>query len=314
MVAIAEKLSFYHLINAEQIKKKDIELICNLASKYADLSRKGSKIPHDNENLILASLFFESSTRTRFSFESAMQKLGGKIISLEQGQSSSTNKGETLSDMGRIMSCYADLIVMRHAVEGSVAEFAKYANVPVINAGDGSAHHPSQSLLDIYTILSEKKRLDNLTIGLVGDFKYGRTVSSLLTLLSYYPNNRIILISHDSLKYDINKLNMLKSLVDEVIETTDLSKYIQDLDVLYVTRIQKERFNNLLAYEKVKDNYHINQEAIKNAKKNMIIMHPLPRINEIAPEIDSLPNAKYFQQAQNGLFVRMALLNLIAKA
>jgi aspartate carbamoyltransferase catalytic subunit len=311
---MTEKLSFYHLINTEQINKKDIELICNLAKKYSDLSKRGTRVQHDNKDLVLASLFFEASTRTRFSFESAMHKLGGKILSLEQGQSSSTNKGESLSDMGRVMSCYADLIVMRHSLEGSVAEFAKYSSVPVINAGDGVGHHPSQSLLDIYTILSEKKSLDNLTIGLVGDLKYGRTVRSLLTLLSYYSNNKIILISHDSLKYNVKKLNIIKSSSCKVIETTDLAKYIADLDVLYVTRIQKERFSDLAAYEQVKNNYHINKDIIKDAKKDMIIMHPLPRVNEISPEVDELPNAKYFQQAQNGLFVRMALLNLIAKA
>lgn len=312
---MTEKLSFYHLINAKQINKNDIELICNLAKKYADLARKNSlSLKDHNKDLILASLFFEASTRTRFSFEAAMHKLGGNIISLEQGQSSSAKKGESLADMGRVMSCYADLIVMRHSKIGSVAEFAKYATVPVINAGDGAGHHPSQSLLDIYTILSEKNRLDNLTIGLVGDLKNSRTISSLLTLLSQYSNNKFILISHDSLKYDIKKLNIIKNSASTIIETTDLSKYMADLDVLYVTRIQKERFVDLAQYEQVKNYYHINKEAIKTAQKNMIIMHPLPRVNEISPEIDDLPNAKYFQQAQNGLFVRMALLNLIAKA
>ena len=308
---MTKKLSFYHLIEASQINSGDIDLICNLAKEYALASEQGVLPRKDQEGQILASLFFEASTRTRFSFETAMMRLGGKVTSLEQGQSSSAKKGESLNDMGRIISSYANIVVMRHPEAGSVAELAKYSTVPVINAGDGANHHPTQSLVDIYTILDEKKRLSNLTIGILGDLKYGRTVSSLLTLLSYYPNNRFVLISHPQLKYGSKKVQMIKDLGCDVIETDNLQTYMADLDVLYVTRIQKERFSDLKQYEQVKDNYRITKDSIKRAKQEIIIMHPLPRVNEIDPELDDLPCAKYFKQASNGLFVRMALLDLM---
>ena len=276
------------------------------------MSSHHSKLSLNNkEGKILALLFFEASTRTRFSFEASMMRLGGKVMSLEQGDSSSTKKGESLNDMGSVISSYADIIVIRHPTTGSATELAKYSTVPVINAGDGINQHPTQSLVDIYTILDEKKRLDNLTIGVLGDLKNGRTVFSLLTLLSNYPNNKFILFSHPTLKLPQHRKLILENAGCKIIETESLKSHISQLDILYTTRIQRERFVDVSQYEMVKDSYRITKDTIKNVKQDMIIMHPLPRVNEIHPEIDNLPCAKYFKQASNGLFVRMALLNLM---
>ncbi len=307
------ELSFRHLIEAGQIGKSDIEKLISLAEKYRSADAK--KVLNDGNcrGYILASLFFEASTRTRFSFETAMLKLGGQITTLEQASSSSATKGESLADTARIISSYADMIVMRHPTIESVSEFAKYSSVPVINAGDGANQHPTQSLVDMYTIFCEKKRLNNFKIGLLGDLKYGRAPRSLLTVLNKYSNNHFVLISHPSLAVGKEKIQELKNSKSTFEETTDLKSVINSLDILYVTRVQKERFENESEYNKVKNLYQINKKSLAKVKSNMIIMHPLPRVNEIDTDVDNLPYAKYFKQAEYGLYIRMALLSLIKK-
>ena len=307
------ELSFHHLLDAEQIQKSDIEKLFALAEKYRSTAPKKILAEGDCRGYIFATLFFEPSTRTRFSFESAMLRLGGQLVTLESAGSSSAKKGESLADMSRVMSKYAHMIAMRHPEVGSVAEFAKYAEVPVINAGDGSNQHPTQSLVDMYTIFCEKKRLTNLKIGFLGDLKYGRAARSLLKVLSNYSDNHFVLISHPSLTLEQAKIQELKKSKCSVEETSELEAAIKDLDILYVTRVQKERFESEQEYDKVKNAYQVNKKILSNAKSDMIILHPLPRVNEIDPEVDTMPQAKYFKQVEYGLFVRMALLSLIKK-
>jgi aspartate carbamoyltransferase catalytic subunit len=307
------KLSFNHLLESSQIKESDIEKLITLAEKFRQQGHKKSFSDSDCAGLILSTLFFEPSTRTRFSFESAMMRLGGKVISLEQGESSSMKKGETLSDTGRIMSSYADIIAIRHNTIDSAAELAKYASVPVINAGDGSNQHPTQSLVDIYTIFCEKKRLDNLKIGILGDLKYSRTVHSFLELMSRYSGNEFTLISHPSLALDVNKKKAFEKYGCKISETNEIKSAIEDLDILYVTRVQKERFADEMEYEKVKNALLINKKSLDNTKKDLIVMHPLPRLNEIAEEVDHMACAKYFAQADYGVYIRMALLDLMTR-
>ncbi len=307
------KLSFNHLLDANQIKESDIKKLINIAEKFRAQGHKKTFASGDCKGRILATLFFEPSTRTRFSFESAMLRLGGQTVTLEYGKSSSIKKGETLSDTGRIISNYADVIVARHPQEGSIAELAKYATVPVINAGDGTNQHPTQALVDIYTIFCEKKKLNNLKIGVLGDLKYGRAVHSLLTLMSRYSDNQFTLISHPSLTLDAEKKKTFEQSGCKLIETFELEPAIQDLDVIYVTRTQQERFDDKANYEKVKNIFCIDKKTLSKAKENLTIMHPLPRIYEISEEVDDLPQAKYFSQANYGVYIRMALLSLITK-
>ncbi len=260
------ELSFRHLLDAHDVKPADLTKILALAGRYHQEAKSGVRRWHDGQDYILATLFFEPSTRTRFSFESAMLRLGGQIITLEQGMSSSLKKGESLSDTARMVSGYADLIVIRHDEVGSAAEFAGLASVPVINGGDGANQHPTQALADLYTIQLEKGRLDGLTIGIVGDLKYSRTAHSLLNLMSLYPKNNFVLISHPSLRLEpAQKLELEKSGC-KVRETTDLPGAIRDLDVLYVTRVQGERFPNRGDYEAVKDEFCIRVETIAAAR------------------------------------------------
>lgn len=306
-------ISFFHLLKAEQIKKLDLDNIFKLAAYYQTASREEVLENSKLHTKILATLFFEPSTRTRFSFESAMLRLGGKIITLEQGQASSASKGETMSDLGIIVGGYADAIVIRHPQTGSVAEAAKFAKVPVINAGDGANEHPTQALVDLYTIFTEKKRLTNLKIGILGDLKYSRTTHSLLSLFSQYQNNHFTFISDQFLSLTAENKDQLKANGYQFDETDNLENAIKDLDVLYVTRVQKERFESPNEYERVKDLYRVNKKALSHTKSDLIVMHPLPRVSEIDPEIDILPSAKYFKQAENSLYVRMALLTLMLK-
>ena len=306
-------ISFFHLLKAEQIKKADLDHIFELANKYQTTNREDVLRDSGLHSKVLATLFFESSTRTRFSFEAAMARLGGKVITLEQGQASSASKGETMSDLGIIVGGYADAIVIRHPQIGSVAEAAKFAKVPVINAGDGAGEHPTQALVDLYTIFTEKKRLNNLKIGILGDLKYGRTTNSLLSLFGEYKDNHFTLISDQFLSLTTERRERLNSYNYQFTETDNLENAIKDLDVLYVTRVQKERFESLSEYDRVKNLYRVNKKALLHAKSNLIIMHPLPRVSEIDPEIDFLPSAKYFKQAENSLYVRMALLTLMLK-
>jgi aspartate carbamoyltransferase catalytic subunit len=307
------KLSFNHLLDANQIKESDIKKLIKLAEKFRSQGHKKTFANADCKGLILATLFFEPSTRTRFSFESAMLRLHGQTITLEYGKSSSVKKGETLADTGRIISNYSDVIVARHPQEGSVAELAKHATVPVINAGDGTNQHPTQALVDIYTIFCEKKKLNNLKIGVLGDLKYGRAVQSLLTLMSRYPGNQFTLISHPSLALDPEKKKKFAQSGCKITEVFELEPAIQNLDILYVTRTQQERFDDAAKYEKVKNIFRIDKKTLAKAKKNLTIMHPLPRLQEISEEVDDLPQAKYFAQANYGVYIRMALLSLITR-
>ena len=307
---MTHSLTFKNLLDANQITKEDALRIISLAKEYHDGTLNGKKQWDVCRGHILATLFFEPSTRTRFSFESAMLRLGGQIITLENEDYSSIKKGETLADTARIMSGYADVIVMRHPKENSVSAFAEHAYVPVINAGDGANQHPTQALVDLYTIYREKGRLENLTIGFMGDLKYSRTVFCLLTVLSHYKNN-FIFIAPPSLGISNERKNVLSNHNSKISEVENLDEVIGELDILYVTRVQGERFTTIEEYDKVKDSYCIGKKDLLKAKKDVIIMHGLPRVNEIHPEVDSLPNAKYFEQAANGVFARMALLTLM---
>ncbi|EQD78652.1 aspartate carbamoyltransferase catalytic subunit [mine drainage metagenome] len=258
---------------------------------------------------IMATLFFEPSTRTRLSFESAMNRLGGGVIGFSDVKSSSVSKGETLADTIRMAESYSDIIVIRHPLEGAARLASKFTARPIVNAGDGSGQHPTQTLLDLFTIKKEIGRLDKLDITLVGDLKYGRTVHSLLLALARL-NATVHLVSPPTLKIPHHVLSAVTEKID-VTESDDLSRVIRDTDVLYVTRIQKERFPDSEEYQKLIGSYSIDPEVVSKMKKTSIIMHPLPRVDEIRPEVDTLPQAKYFRQAFYGVPVRMALIMLL---
>jgi len=264
----------------------------------------------------MATLFFEPSTRTRLSFEAAMMELGGNVIGFSAAASSSASKGESVADTAKVISCYADIIAMRHPQEGAPYVAAINASIPVINAGDGSHCHPTQTLADLLTIHREKGRLNNLTVGFCGDLKYGRTVHSLIAALSRYTGIKLVLISPEELKipgYIKNEV-MIKNGM-EFCATTDLEEAMPELDVLYMTRVQQERFADREEYLRLKDSYILTPDKLKNAKEDMIILHPLPRVNEISVKIDDDPRACYFKQALNGKYMRMALiLKLLAEA
>jgi aspartate carbamoyltransferase catalytic subunit len=297
------------ILRADQFTRDEVELIIKTAQKFEDSLNKGRML--DNcRGLILATLFFEPSTRTRLSFETAMLRLGGQVITVADPQSSSVSKGESLHDTIKTVENYADVIVLRHPKIGAAAEAAAATERPVINAGDGAGQHPTQSLLDVYTILKEKGTIDGLTIACVGDLKYGRTVHSLAELLSLY-KVRLIFVSPISLRMPAELINKLKEKGVPTEETEDLKEALKKSDVLYMTRIQKERFEDQTEYERLKGVYILTRSVLKDAKKEIIIMHPLPRVNEIATDVDSYEGAAYFRQVANGVPVRMALLALV---
>lgn len=257
----------------------------------------------------LATLFFEPSTRTRLSFEAAMYELGGNVLGFSSADTSSAAKGESVSDTAKMISCYADIIAMRHPLEGAPLVAAKAATIPVINAGDGSHSHPTQTLTDLLTISRKKGRLGNLTVGFCGDLKYGRTVHSLIAALSRYSGISVVLISPDELKIpEYVKSDILNKKSIPYCETTSLEDAMPQLDVLYMTRIQRERFFDASEYERLKDSYILTPEKLAGAKSDLCIMHPLPRVNEISVRVDSDPRACYFEQALNGKYIRMALI------
>ncbi|MBE6798658.1 MAG: aspartate carbamoyltransferase [Ruminococcaceae bacterium] len=257
----------------------------------------------------LATLFFEPSTRTRLSFEAAMYELGGNVLGFSEAQSSSAAKGESVADTAKTVSCYADIIAMRHPKEGAPLVAANNATIPVINAGDGGHNHPTQTLADLLTIQREKGSFDNLTIGLCGDLKFGRTVHSLIEAMARYNNVKFVLISPEELKLpSYIKKDVLKKHGIEYVQTTDLESVMPELDILYMTRVQRERFFNEEDYLRLKDSYILTPEKLKNAKTDLTIMHPLPRVNEISVAIDEDPRAAYFKQVFNGKIVRMALI------
>ncbi len=262
----------------------------------------------------LATLFFEPSTRTRLSFEAAMYELGGNVIGFSEATSSSSAKGESVSDTAKVISCYADIIAMRHPKEGAALVAAKAASIPVINAGDGGHCHPTQTLADLLTIHREKGRFDNLTIGFCGDLKFGRTVHSLINALSRYQNIKIVLISPEELKLPsyIKKEVLVKNNIPYV-QTQNLEEVMPELDILYMTRVQKERFFNEEDYLRLKDSYILTPQKLAGAKEDLSIMHPLPRVNEISVAIDEDPRACYFKQVKNGKYMRMALILKLLK-
>ena len=260
----------------------------------------------------LATLFFEPSTRTRLSFEAAMYELGGNVLGFSEAQSSSAAKGESVADTIRTVGCYADIIAMRHPKEGAPIAGTRRSTVPVINAGDGGHNHPTQTLTDLLTISREKDRLDNLTIGLCGDLKFGRTVHSLINAMSRYPNNKFILISPDELRIpEYLKYETMIKMNLEFVETDDLENAMPELDILYMTRVQRERFFNEQDYLRLKDSYILTPDKLENAKEDLSILHPLPRVNEISVMVDDDPRARYFEQVLNGKYIRMALILML---
>jgi len=295
------------IISIKDFSREEIDYVLEVAESMEPLAKTGSDML---QGKILATLFFEPSTRTRLSFETAMHKLGGSAIGFAEAEIASVKKGENLADTIRVVENYADIIVLRHPLEGAARLAAEFAEVPIINAGSGAEEHPTQALLDLYTILKEKGRIDGLNIALVGDLRYGRTVHSLAYALSLYDVEKLYLVSPESLRMRREVLKAIKGKM-KVIEENSLKDVISNVDVLYVTRIQKERFPDAAEYAKVKGSYKIDLEILDKAKEDMIILHPLPRVDEIAAEVDDTPYAKYFQQVWNGIVVRMALLALI---
>jgi aspartate carbamoyltransferase catalytic subunit len=297
------------IISIRDFSREEIDYILKVARAMEPLAQKGSDMLRGK---ILATLFFEPSTRTRLSFEAAMHKLGGSTIGFAEAEIASVRKGENLADTVRTVENYADVIAIRHPLEGAARLAAEFAKVPIINGGSGAEEHPTQALLDLYTIMKEKGRIDGLKIALVGDLRYGRTVHSLAYALSYY-NVELYLVSPETLRMRREVLEEIREKIP-VTEETDIKKVVPLLDVLYVTRIQKERFPDPAEYIKVKGSYKIDLETLSMAKKDLIVMHPLPRVDEIAAEVDGTPHARYFQQVWNGIVTRMALLALILGA
>jgi len=306
-----ERLRNKDVLRADQFTRDEIELVMETAEGYEGSLNRGERL-HDLSGKVLATLFFEPSTRTRLSFETAMHRLGGSVITVAEARSSSAAKGESLPDTIRTVEGYADVIVIRHPKIGSAAEAAEATVRPVINAGDGAGEHPTQSLLDLYTIRKEKGKVDGLKIALAGDLKNGRTVHSLSRLLCNYKVS-FILVSPELLRMPRKIVDELKGRGIEVDETDDLKEAIRSADVLYMTRIQKERFEDEAEYERLKGSYILTREMIEQ-ESDLTIMHPLPRVNEIATDVDGLEGAAYFRQAANGVPVRMALLSLLTKS
>ena len=295
-----------HLIEPMDFTTDELEEIFELA---ADIQESPELYVDKCKGKVLSTLFYEPSTRTRFSFEAAMLRLGGNIVGFSEPNSSSASKGESIADTIRTVGCYSDIIVMRHPKEGAPKLASFHSDIPVINAGDGGHQHPTQTLTDLLTIKTIKGKLEDLTIGLCGDLKFGRTIHSLIKAMSRYKNIKLILISPHELEIpDYIKHEILEKNGVEYEEVESLEENIHKLDILYMTRVQKERFFNEEDYVRLKDSYILDKEKMESAKEDMIIMHPLPRVNEIAYEIDEDPRACYFKQAKFGMYVRMALM------
>lgn len=294
--------------NLIDITDLSVDEINDLIKVGEDIKKNKAKYAEKCKGKQLATLFFEPSTRTRLSFESAMLSLGGNTLGFSSAQSSSTAKGESIADTIRTVSSYVNIIAMRHPQEGAATIAATSTKVPVINAGDGTNRHPTQTLTDLMTIKEAKGKLSNFCIGMCGDLKYGRTVHSLVEALSRYENIKYVFISPKELKMPEEVLNILKQKNIEYTEVESIEENIPNLDILYMTRVQKERFKDEKQYERLKDVYILDKEKLKNAKKDLVILHPLPRVNEIAEEIDNDPRACYFKQVENGKYIRMALI------
>ncbi len=295
-----------HLIDIKDLTVEEIDELIKVAKNI--IANKES-YAHKCDGKTLATLFFEPSTRTRLSFEAAMLELGGNVLGFSEASSSSASKGESVADTIRVVGGYSNIIAMRHPKEGAPFVASQKSTVPIINAGDGGHNHPTQTLTDLLTIQCEKDRLENLTIGLCGDLKFGRTVHSLITAMSRYKNIKFILIAPKELVIpEYIKKDVLEKNNIEYCETTDIEEYMGELDVLYMTRVQKERFFNEDDYVRLKDYYILNKEKLEKAKQDLCIMHPLPRVNEISTDVDDDKRACYFKQAEYGKFIRMALI------
>ena len=300
-----------HLLDTTDLSVKEIDDLVALAM---DIIENKQKYAHVCDGKKLATLFFEPSTRTRLSFEAAMMELGGNVLGFSEAASSSASKGESVGDTIKIVSCYADIIAMRHPLEGAPRVASYKTDVPVINAGDGGHSHPTQTLTDLLTIFREKGRFEKLTIGLCGDLKFGRTVHSLIKAMCRYSNIKFVLISPKELSVpDYIKTDYLKETGMEYIETDDMEAAMPQLDILYMTRIHRERFFSEDEYLKYKDAFILDTDKLENAKQDLTIMHPLPRVNEITTAVDDDPRAKYFEQARNGKYIRMALIITLLK-
>ena len=295
-----------HLLNPLDFSVEETNELLTLAS---DIEHNLKKYAHVCDGKKLATLFYEPSTRTRLSFESAMLSLGGSVLGFSSANSSSAAKGESVADTIRMISCYADIAAMRHPKEGSALVASMHSQIPVINAGDGGHQHPTQTLTDLMTIRSLKGRLDNLTIGLCGDLKFGRTVHSLINAMVRFPNVKFVLISPEELRIpSYLRREVLDAGNIEYIETDKLEENMPKLDILYMTRVQRERFFNEEDYIRLKDSFILTKDKLQYAKKDMYILHPLPRVNEISTDVDDDPRAVYFKQVQNGVYMRMALI------
>ena len=295
-----------HLMSPLDLSVEELDKLLTLAN---DIERNPQKYAHACEGKKLATCFYEPSTRTRLSFEAAMLNLGGSVLGFSTADSSSAAKGESVSDTIRVISCYADICAMRHPKEGAPLVASEKSTIPVINAGDGGHQHPTQTLTDLLTIRSLKGRLDNLTIGLCGDLKFGRTVHSLIHALIRYPNIQFVLISPEELRVpSYIREDVLRKNHVPFQEVERLEDAIGELDILYMTRVQRERFFNEDDYVRMKDFYILNKKKMALAKEDMIVLHPLPRVNEISVDVDDDPRAAYFRQAQYGVYVRMALI------
>ena len=295
-----------HLIDIMEMTTAEIDQMVDTAK---DIIANPAKYAEKCKGKKLATLFFEPSTRTRLSFEAAMYELGGNVLGFSEAQSSSAAKGESVADTIRTVGAYADIIAMRHPKEGAPMVASRKSTVPIINAGDGGHNHPTQTLTDLLTISREKGRFNNLTIGLCGDLKFGRTVHSLISAMSRYENVKFILISPDELRIpEYLKHEVLEKNNLEYVETTDLEGAMPELDVLYMTRVQRERFFNEQDYIRLKDSYILTPDKLENAKEDLSILHPLPRVNEISIAVDDDPRARYFEQVLNGKYIRMALI------
>ncbi|NLD20265.1 MAG: aspartate carbamoyltransferase [Clostridiales bacterium] len=295
-----------HLIDIMELSTEEIDRMIMRANDIIDDPKKYSHICQGRK---LATLFFEPSTRTRLSFEAAMYELGGNVLGFSEAQSSSAAKGESVADTVRTVGSYADIIAMRHPKEGAALVGSSKSTVPVINAGDGGHNHPTQTLTDLLTINREKGRFDNLTVGLCGDLKFGRTVHSLISAMSRYENVSFVLISPEELKVpEYLKEEVIKKKGINFVETTDLEGVMPQLDILYMTRVQRERFFSEQEYIRLKDSYILTTDKLANAKEELSILHPLPRVNEISLSVDDDPRAKYFEQVLNGKYIRMALI------
>jgi len=298
------------IISIRDFTKAELDHMLSVADQMEPLARRGSDML---KGKIMATLFFEPSTRTKLSFESAMYRLGGTNIGFAEPDATSVQKGENLSDTVRVVESYADVLVVRHPLEGASRLASEFARIPVINAGSGSEEHPTQAILDVYTMKRECNSIDGLKVAMIGDLRYGRTVHSLAYALSLYSNVKLFLVSPDLLRMRGEVLEDIGRSV-EVEEARDLKKVLNEVDVIYMTRIQKERFADPAEYEAVRGSYRLTQADLEGAKKNAIVMHPLPRVDEVDADVDNTPHARYFQQVWYGLLVRMGLLALVLGA